>query len=79
MANTILTYHRTQVSFLDLTAPAREFKAVNNSISEVIQVMIDNQRILFSEVWDGAKHRANAKVREGQSTKWHTYVKTYIY
>ena len=36
--------------------------------------MIDKQRILFSEVWDGVEHRANAKVWEGQSTKWHTYV-----
>ncbi len=41
--------------------------------------MID-ERILFSEVWDGVEHRANAKVREGQSTKWHTYVQIlYVY
>ncbi len=38
--------------------------------------MIDNQGILFSEVWDGVEHCANAKVREGQSTKW--LVKTTI-
>ncbi len=43
----------------------------------MIWVMIANQRILFSEVWDGVEHRANTKVREGQSTKRHTYVQTY--
>ncbi len=31
--------------------------------------MIDNQRILFSEVWEGVEHCANAKYAEGQSTK----------
>ena len=38
--------------------------------------MINNQRILFSEVWDGVQHPALTKKREGQSTKWHTYVQT---
>ncbi len=37
--------------------------------------MIDDQRILFSEVWDGVEHRANAKIREGQIT----YVRPNIY
>ncbi len=45
MTNSILTYksHRngTPVSFQVLIAPAKEFKAVNNSISRVIRVMID--------------------------------------
>ncbi len=31
--------------------------------------MVDNRRILFSEVWDGVEHRASSKIREGQSTK----------
>ncbi len=30
--------------------------------------MIDSQRILFSEIWDWVKYRANTKIREGQST-----------
>ncbi len=51
------------------TAPAKEFKALINSISRVIRVMIDNRRILFSEVWDGVEHRVNIKVQEGRSTK----------
>ncbi len=25
--------------------------------------MVANQRILFSEVWDGVEHRANTKIR----------------
>ncbi len=49
--------------------PAKQFKAVNNSISKVIRVMIANPGILFSEVWDGDEHGANTKIHEGQSTK----------
>ncbi len=37
-----------------------------------------NQRILFSEVWDRVEHPTNTKIRGDQSTKWHTYVQTYI-
>ncbi len=55
--------------FLSFTCTRIKFKAVNNSISGVIRVMIANQRIPFSEVWDGVEHRANTRVREGQSTK----------
>ncbi len=36
---------------------------VKNSISRVIRVLIDKQRILFSEVWDGVDHRTNTKTR----------------
>ncbi len=51
------------VSFHILTAPVKEFKTVNNSISRVIRVLIDKQRILFSLVWDGVNHRTNTKTR----------------
>ncbi len=47
MTNSVLTTTATNsntngapISFLVLTAPAKEFKAVNNSISKVIWVMI---------------------------------------
>ena len=40
----------TPVSFLVLTAPTKEFKAINNSISRTIRVIIDNEGIVFSEV-----------------------------
>ncbi len=66
------------VSFHVLTAPAKEFKAVNNSISKMIRVMIDKQRILFSEVWDGVEHRTNTKSRGYKSTKM-TYIRPNIY
>ncbi len=61
--------NETPLSFLVLTTPAKEFKVVKNSISRIIWVMVDHQRILFSEVWDGVKHPAYTKIREGQSTK----------
>ncbi len=51
------------LSFQVLTAPAKEFKTVNHSISWVIRVLIDKQRILFSEVWDGVGNRTNTKTR----------------
>ncbi len=70
MTKSALTYHATNsnrngspLSFHVLTAPAKEFKTVNNSISRVIRVLIDKQRILFSEVWDGVDHRTNTKTR----------------
>ncbi len=63
------------VSFHVLTAPVKEFKKVNNSISRVIRVLIDKQRIL-SEVWDGSTTELTQK-REGQSTKM-PYVCPYI-
>ncbi len=53
----------SRVSFQVLTGPVKEFKTVNNSISRVIRVLIDKQRILFSEVWDGVDHRTNTKMR----------------
>ena len=31
------------------------------------------------QVWDRVEQRANTKIREGQSTKWHTHVHIYIY
>ncbi len=47
MTNSVLTYTATNsnrngapISFCVLTAPAKEFKAVNNSISKVIWVMV---------------------------------------
>ncbi len=49
----------TPVGFQLLSAPAKEFKTINNSISRVIQI---NQRILLSEVWDGVDHRTNTKM-----------------
>ncbi len=30
--------------------------------------MINSERILFSEVWDGVENPANTKIRGGQST-----------
>ncbi len=49
MTKRALTYHRhynsnrngSPLSFQVLTAPAKEFKTVNNSISRVIRVLID--------------------------------------
>ncbi len=48
MTKSALTYHPTNsngngspLSFQVLTAPAKEFKTVNNSISRVIRVLID--------------------------------------
>ncbi len=51
------------LSFQVLTAPAKEFKKVNNLISRVIWVLIDKQKILLSEVWDGVDNRTNTKTR----------------
>ncbi len=51
------------VSFQVLTAPAKEFKTVYNSISKVIQVMVDNQLIRFSEVWNGVATELTQKTR----------------
>ncbi len=58
-------------------APAKEFKTVNNSISRVIQVLIDHQRTLFSAIWDGVDHITNTKTR-GSKYKM-TYIRPYIY
>ncbi len=86
MTKSALTYHRTNsnrngspVSFQVLTAPAKEFKTVNNSISRVIRVLISKQRILFSEVWDGVDNRTNTKTRGSKyknalRTSIHTYI-----
>ncbi len=71
MTKSALTYHShynlnrngSPVSFHVLTAPVKELKKVNNSISRVIRVLIDKQRILFSEVWDGVDNRTNTKTR----------------
>ncbi len=67
----------TRIEMEVLTGPVKEFKKVNNSISRVIRLLIDKQRILFSEVWDGVDYELTQK-REGQSTKF-PYVRPYIY
>ncbi len=64
------------VSFHVLTAPVKELKKVNNSISRVIRVLIDKQRILFSEVWDGVDNRTNTKTR---GSKYKNALRTSIY
>ncbi len=72
---------------IDLPPPQtrieKEFKMVNNSISRVIRVLIDKQRILFSEVWDGVDHRTNTKTRGSKyknalHTSKHIYKQTNI-
>ncbi len=44
-----------------LSAPAKEFKAVNDTFSRMIRVMTLKQKILFSEV---SEHPAHTKIRE---------------
>ena len=57
--------------------PANEFKAVNNSISRMTQLIVNNQRILLSEVWNGIEHPANTKI---QGSKYKTtYINPNIY
>ncbi len=63
LITTNLNRNGSPVSLHVLTAPVKEFKKVNNSISRVIRVLIDKQRILFSEVWDGIDNRTNTKTR----------------
>ncbi len=58
----------THNTFTQLNIPTQDLpswfvKAVNNSISKVIRVMVANRRILFSEVWVGVARRANTKIR----------------
>ncbi len=48
----------------------------NDSISRVIRVLIDKQRILFSEVWDGVDNRINTKTR---GSKYKNALRTSIY
>ncbi len=83
MTKSALTYTATNLnrngsplSFQVLTASANEFKKVNNSISRVKRVLIDKQRILFSEVWDGVDNRTNTKTR---GTKYKNALRTSIH
>ncbi len=86
MPKSALTYHRhysNRNRSPVRTAPVKEFKTVNNSISRVIRVLIDKQRIPFSEVWDRVDHRTNTKTRGSKyknalCTSKHMYKQTNI-
>ncbi len=65
---------------MELPAPAKEFKAVNNSISKVIRVMVAKSEDSVSEVWDGSNgSNAERTQKYGGSKYKMTYIRPNIY
>ncbi len=72
MTNSVLTYRRhllelrwNSSKFFIATAPAKEFKAVNNSIPRMIWVIIYKLEANVQCNLGRDRIRANAKIREG--------------